>query len=80
MYIYTYTFVLFLILSSIMFYPTRDLIKFPVLYSKTSFLIHSKCNSLHLHNPNFLSITLLLPFPRGNHRSVLYVCKCVSVL
>ena len=30
----------------------RDWIEFPVLYSRTSLLIHSKWNSLHLLTPN----------------------------
>ena len=53
----------------------RDLIQFPVLYSRTSLLIHSKCNSLHLLTPNSQSIPLT-----HNHKSVLYVCEPVSVL
>ena len=36
----------------------RDWIQFPVLYSRTSMLIHSKCNSLYLPTPNSLSIPL----------------------
>ena len=42
----------FLIFSSLMFYPKRLDIVFLVLYSRTSLLIHSKCNSLHLPTPN----------------------------
>ena len=34
---------------------------FPVLYSRTSLLIHSKCNSLHLLTPNTQSIPFPLP-------------------
>ena len=37
---------------------TSDLIYFPVLYSRTSVFIHSKCNSLHLLTPNSQSIPL----------------------
>ena len=37
---------------------TRDWIEFPVLYSRTSLLIHPKCNSLHLLTPNSQSIPL----------------------
>jgi len=35
---------------------TSDRIQLPVLYSGTSLLIHSKCNSLHLLTPNSQSI------------------------
>ena len=34
---------------------TSDQIQFPVLYSKISLLIHSRCNSLHLLTPIFCS-------------------------
>ena len=36
----------------------RDWIQFPVQYSRSSWLIPSKCNSLHLLTPNSLSILL----------------------
>ena len=39
---------------------TSDWVQFPVLYSRISLLIHSKCNSLHLLTPNSLSILLSL--------------------
>ena len=43
----------------------------PVLYNRTSLLIHSKCNSLLLLPSNSQSV----PFPLGNHKSVsLGVC------
>ena len=42
-----------------LYYILRDWIQFPVLYSRTSLFIHSKCNSSHLSISNFLSI----PFP-----------------
>ena len=43
----------------------------PVLYNRTSLLIHSKCNSLLLLTSNSQSV----PFPLGNHKSVsLGVC------
>ena len=48
---------------------TSDEIEFRVLYSRTSFLFHSRCNSLHLLTPNAHS----LPLPFGNHTSVLQV-------
>ena len=51
---------------------------FPVLCSRTSLLIHSKCNVLHLINPNSPSIPLLPPM-LGNHKSALLVCGSVSV-
>ena len=60
----------------------RDWIQFPVLYSRTSLLIHSKTNSLHLPTPNSQS----LPLPTlshthiGNHKCALHVCEPVSVL
>ena len=44
-------YILFLILSSIIFQPKRQ-ISFPVIYSRVSLSIHSKCNSLHLLTPN----------------------------
>ena len=53
----------------------RDWTQSPVLYSRTSFLIHAKCHSLHLPTPNSQSIPPTpFPFPLGNHKSVLYVC------
>ena len=55
---------------------TSDWIQFPVLYSKTSLLIHSKCNSLHLLSPK-CSPSHSLPFPLGNHRSVLHRSVCL---
>ena len=50
--IYTFFYLYQLPLCSI----TSDWIQFPVLYSRTSLLIHSKCNSLHLLTPNSQSI------------------------
>ena len=55
----------FLILSSIMVYPQR-LYTVPVLYSRTSLLIHCKCNSFQLLTPDSLSILLLLPSSLAN--------------
>ena len=40
-----------------------DEIQFPVLHSRISLLIHSKCNSLHLLTPDSQSIPLPLPPP-----------------
>ena len=40
----------------------RDWIWLPVLYSRTSLLIQSKYNSLHLKTPNSQSIPLPPPF------------------
>ena len=37
----------------------QDWIQFPVLYSRTSSLIHSKCNSLYLLTPNSMFIPFL---------------------
>ena len=52
--------------------PIRsEQIKFPVLYSRISLLIHSKGNSLHLLIPDTQSIPL--PYPLGNHQSVFQV-------
>ena len=56
----------------------RDSIQFPVLCSRTSLLIHSKCNSLHLLTPNSLSI-LLPPLPPWKPEvcsPCLWVCFC----
>ena len=39
----------------------RDWIEFPGLYSRTSSLIHFKCNSLHLLTPNSQSVPLSPP-------------------
>jgi len=42
----------------------RDWIEFPMLYSRTSLLIHSKCHSLYLPTPNSWSIPIsILPSP-----------------
>jgi len=41
----------------------RDWTQFPVLYSRTLLLIHSKCNSMYLPTPNSLSIPLFPPSP-----------------
>ena len=49
------------------------------IYNRTSFLIHSKCNSWHILTPNSQSI-LLPPIPIGNHMSILYVHESVFVL
>ena len=57
--IYIYIYIIFLILSSIMFYP-RNWIWFPVLYSRASSLIRSRCYSLHPPTPNSPSIPLPL--------------------
>ena len=57
---YIYIYIPFPILSSIIVYPKR-LDTVPVLYSKTSLHIHSKCNNLHLLTPNSQSIPLLPP-------------------
>ena len=57
---YTYTYTPFVILSSITFYyKWLDIV--PVLYSRTSLLIHSKCHSLHLLTPNSQSSPLPPP-------------------
>ena len=45
-----------------------------MLYSRTLLFIHSRDNSLHLLIPNSHSIPPL-PFPFGNHKSVLCVCE-----
>ena len=62
MYIYIYmyidTYIPFLTLCPIIFYPKRLSI-FPWLLSRTSLLIHSKYNSLHLLTPN----SELMPLP-----------------
>ena len=56
-----FIYILFLTLSSIMFYHKwLDIV--PVLYSRISLFIHSKHNSLHLLTPNSQSI-FLSPFP-----------------
>ena len=68
--------IFFFLFFSIMVYPSRlDIV--PVLHSRTLF-IHSKCNSLHLLTPNSQSIAL--PFPLGNHKSILCGCESVSDL
>ena len=58
MYTHTHTHILFLILVSIILYPKRwDIVP----CGRTSLLIHSKCNSLHLPTPN--SPPTILPPP-----------------
>ena len=52
----------------------KDWIQILVLYSRTSLLIHSKCNSWHLLSPNSQSI-LLCPHP-GKSLFCLFVCFC----
>ena len=52
--IYTFFFSYYLLSYSI----TSDWIQFSVLYSRTSLLIHFKCNNLHLPTPNSQSIPL----------------------
>ena len=60
----THTYSLSHIITSIMFYPKRLDIQYPMLYSRTSLLIHSKCISLHLPIPNSPSIPLSPHPPR----------------
>ena len=63
--------------SHIIFHHVLAQETIPVLYSRISLFIHSKCNSLHLLTPNSQSIPLPPPH-LGNHKSVLYVCEFVS--
>ena len=49
----------------------RGWIEFPVLYNRTSLLVHSKCNSLHLLTPNSQSIPLFPSSPLAT--SLLYI-------
>ena len=59
---HTYIYTCFFFISSpIMLYPKR--LYTPVLYSRPSLPIHSKCNSLHLLTPNSQSIPFPLPSP-----------------
>ena len=67
---------LFLTISSIMF---GDWIESPVLCSRTSLLIPSKCESLH-QLPQTPSPSHPLPLLFGHHKSVLHVHEFVSVL
>ena len=53
---------------------SRDWILFPVLYTRTSLLIHSKCYGLHLLAPNSQSISLPPLLPLGNYKFTLHVC------
>ena len=56
---HVYKYILFLTLSSTIFshyHITSDQIYFPVLYSRISLLIHSKCKSFHLLTPDSQSI------------------------
>ena len=53
-YIYTFFFLYYLPSWS----TPRYWIYFPMLYNRTSLIIHSKCNSLHLPTPNSHSIPL----------------------
>ena len=51
--------------SSLQFIP-GDWIQFLVLYSRTSLVSHSKCNSLHLRSPTSWSTLLPPPLPLGD--------------
>ena len=72
--IYTYTHTHIYILLFLYYLPRYSSLRLdivPVLYNRTSLLIHSKCNSLLLLTSNSQSV----PFPLGNHKSVsLGVC------
>ena len=48
-------------------------------YSRTLLFIHCKCDRLHLLTLNSQSILLPLPYPLGNHKTVLNVYESVSV-
>ena len=63
-YIYMYTFFFSYYLPSCCI--PRDWVHFPVLYSRTSWSIHSKYNSLHLLIPNSLP-SPFLPTPTAPH-------------
>ena len=69
--IYKYIYILFFSHYRLSCSITNTWLQFPVLYSRISLLIYSKCNSLHLLAPDSQSIPIL-PLPLGNHRSVLY--------
>ena len=60
---------------------SRDWVEFPVLYSRTSLPIHSKCNSLHLLPSSSPSIPLPPPSPSAApglfSTSVRLVCFCL---
>ena len=56
--IHIYIYLLFLVLSSIMFYPKR--LKLLVLYNRISLLIPSKYNSLHLMLYNESNILIVV--------------------
>ena len=45
------------------------------IYSRTSLLIHSKCNSLHQPSPNSQFILLTTTYPLVNHKPDLHVCE-----
>ena len=74
-----HSYILFLIPSSIMFYPKKLDIVPCAIYSGISLLIHSKCNSLHLSTPNspFIQLPPSSPLATTNLFSV---CEPVSVL
>ena len=61
---------------SIMVY--HRILNVPVLYSRTMLFIRLVYDSVHLLNPNFLSISPPSP-PFGKPESVLCVCESVSV-
>ena len=50
------------------------------IYIRTLLFIHSKRNSLHRPTPNSQFVTLPVPLPLGNHKSLLCVYESVSVL
>ena len=69
---------LFLVLPSIMFcHKWLDIV--PCAVSRTSWVIHSKWNSLHLLTPDSHP-SHSFPFPVGSRKSAPYVCESVSVL
>ena len=71
-----YTYIIFLILSFIMFYPKRLNIV-PCAISRNPLLVHSKCNSLRLPTLNSQSIPFPpLPLASTSLLSMSVICFC----
>ena len=67
--LYSYVHSFFIFFSIVAYHTILNIV--PCVITETCFLIHSKCNSLHLPTPNSQSISLPAPLLLGNYKSVL---------